>query len=146
MKHFNHPIGDTEEMRKEYRQNRHLLRDCSTHPNLRTIRETVAADCIFGLLNQAHLVSNALSSELDSPQKHRLQLTVITTVKSNDPTLIHETTEQFVLDEYEAALEELIGLFEGNKIKYVFGVNPNASARYTATIIAEFEEKLPIVQ
>lgn len=146
MNHHNHPISDTKEMRKEYQQNKHFLRDCHDHPNLRSIRETVESDCIFGLLNQAHLVSNALSCELDSPQKHRLNLTVITTVKSNDPTLIHETTEPFVLDEYEAALEELIGLFEGNKIKYVFGVKPNASARYTATIVAEFEEKLAIVQ
>ena len=116
-----------------------LLHGCYYHPSYRYVAETVSADEICDLLLKAHIASNRLAGELDEDKNLRLRLRVVLTLKIEDAVLANET--RFYWEEhFEAALEELYGLYEGNRIEHIIGVNPNAPHRYNLTIVAEYEQ------
>lgn len=137
-------IGNSDEMKKKYNRSKHelLLHGCFYRPNYRYAAMTVSDDQICDLLLKAHIASNRLAVELDGEDKRRLRLRVVLTLKIEDDLLANET--RFYWEEqYETALEELYGLYEGNRIEPIIGVNPRVSHRYNLTIIAEYE--LPII-
>ena len=136
----NYEIGSTAAMQKKYNRSKHemLLHGCYYHPNYRYATVAVSDDQICPLLLKAHIASNKLSAELDGDEKLRLRLRVVLTLKVEDAILANET--RFYWEEHlEGALEELYGLFEGNRIEPIIGVNPNAPQRYNLSIIAEYE-------
>jgi len=133
-------IGNPAEMQRKYNRSKHelLLHGCYYRPNYRYTAVTVSDDTICDLLLKAHIASNRLSIELDGEDKHRLRLRVVLTLKIEDNVLANET--RFYWEEqYATALEELFGLYEGNRIESIIGINPRAPQRYNLTIIAEYE-------
>jgi len=133
-------IGCSAEMEKKYNRNKHelLLHGCYYHPNYRYAAVTVSDDEICELFLKAHMVSNTLAGELDGADKRRLRLRAVLTLKIEDEVLANET-RHFWIDQFESALEELYGIYEGNRIELIIGVNPRAPHRYNLTIIAESE-------
>ena len=140
----NYEIGSVAAMQKKYNRSKYemLLHGCYYHPNYRYAAVSVSGDEICDLLLKAHIASNRLSAELEGEDKTRLRLRPVLTLKIEDAVLANETRFYWE-DELRSALEELYGLYEGNRIEPIIGINPSAPQRYSLTIIAEYE--LPII-
>ena len=130
------------EMERKYRRNKHmlLLHGAYYHPSYRYATETTGADDLREFFCKAHEISNRFSAELYGEDKRRLCLQIVTTVKISDSNMANELKYLFS-HEYQAALEELLDLFEGQKIERIIGANINAPQKYNLTICAHYEQE-----